>query len=393
MLVPRNVTRSLPLSFTPLHQRKHVLVFYAAQTIEKGEQMSEPICLCYESALEAWRTSRKRVSLANPATATKPSLLIRLLFEGGKDVDSSALPRPTRVTKIPTKIDVAVIEEFREGEPLLAVAPHLAISRRSSRRYIRGAACHLVSGSYPTGSFCRISELALVSSPELTFMQMARMLEFEELVAYGFELCGYYSRTSDNMGFCSCPPVTSVAAIQKYLERLERIRSRRGEGMPWGFAPALKALAYVRDGAASPEEAITTMVLTLPRMVGGYELPAPRLNERVLLGARAARTFGIDSFVCDLSWNGGAQVLEYHGSQHKLRSRRTYDMRKGNVLGSDGRSVIVMDRTILSRQGPMDEIAKSLSLALGVPWRDPTPGIATKQLKLRNRLVRYLDER
>lgn len=355
--------------------------------------MSEGIVLGFESACALWRRVGERVALRNQPDERVSPLLIRLLFDKGTGVDLSDMPQRCRVTRIPANVDAPKLRIFQgelgEGEAVL----HLCVSRRTGRRFVSGAICHLMSGSYPAGSFSRLEDGVLVASPELTFMQMARFLDEDLLVAYGYELCGYFARCHDEPGFCNCPPLTSVSRISEYLGRLEQLREERGEGMPWGLAKARRALSHVRDGAASPEEAVVAMVLTLPKRRGGYGIPRACLNAVVRLGAEAAELFGIDSFVCDLSWNNGSTVLEYQGSQHKLRSRRSYDLRKGNVLVADGRSVIEMDRRMLARREFMDEVAKSVSMALGIRWRSPSPRAATKQLALRNKLIQHLDAR
>lgn len=355
--------------------------------------MAGSVCIGFESAQEAWRLVGRRIARDNPPTNSSSPLLVRLLFETGEPIELAAMPARTRATKIPSRVDVAALSDLRRSEPELAATPQqLCVSARNGRRFVAAADCRLVTGSYPVGSFYRLSGGALLASPELTFLQMARELDFDLLVLYGYELCGYFARTSQDPGFVNCPALTSTARVAEYLDRLEALRRERGEGMPWGLGPARRALRYVRDRAASPEEAVVSMVLTLPCRLGGYGLPPAALNERVRLSAEAARLFGIDSFVCDLSWGGG-RVLEYQGSQHKLRSRRSYDMRKGNVLVADGRSVVEMDRSMLSRQDLMDEVAKSVTRLLGLAWRAPGAKLATRRARLRNKLIAHIDER
>lgn len=355
--------------------------------------MAGSVCIGFESAQEAWRLVGMRVAQDNPpANGTSP-LLVRLLFETGEPVDMGPMPARSRATKIPSRVDVTALSDLRRAEPELAATPRqLCVSSRNGRRFVSAADCRLVTGSYPIGSFYRLSDGALLASPELAFLQMARELDFDLLVLYGHELCGYFARTSQDPGFVNCPPLTSAARIAEYLDRLEALRQERGEGMPWGLGPARRALRHIRDHVASPEEAVVSMVLTLPCRLGGYGLPPAALNERARLSTEAARLFGIDSFVCDLSWDGG-RVLEYQGSQHKIRSRRAYDMRKGNVLAADGRSVVEMDRSMLSRQDLMDEVAKSVTRLLGLTRRAPGAKLATRRARLRNKLIAHIDER
>lgn len=355
--------------------------------------MAGSVCIGFESAQEAWRLVGRRIARDNPPTNCTSPLLVRLLFETGEPIDLASMPARTRVTKIPSRVDVTALSDLRRAEPgLAATQQQLCVSSRNGRRFVSAADCRLVTGGYPIGSIYRLSEGVLIASPELTFLQMARELDFDLLVIYGYELCGYFARAPEDPGFVNCPALTSTLGIGEYLDRLEALRRERGEGMPWGLGPARRALRHIRDHAASPEEAVVSMVLMLPNRLGGYGLPPASLNERVHLSAEVARLFGIDSFVCDLSWGGG-RVLEYQGSQHKLRSRRAYDMRKGNVLAVDGRSVIEMDRSMLSRQDLMDEVAKSVTRLLGLAWRASGTKLATRRARLRNKLIAHIDER
>ena len=136
--------------------------------------MSEGIVLGFESACSLWRRVGERVALRNQPDERVAPLLIRLLFDKGTGVDLSDLPQRCRVTRIPASVDAPKLRIFQgelgEGEAVL----HLCVSRRTGRRFVSGAICHLMSGSYPAGSFSRIEDGVLVASPELTFMQMTR---------------------------------------------------------------------------------------------------------------------------------------------------------------------------------------------------------------------------
>lgn len=354
--------------------------------------MNERLLLGFETAQQVWRTVGRRVASENPPTSARPPLLVRLLFEHGVGVDLGSMPCQTRVSKVPGTIAGSRVAQARLTLVDCPATLDLCVSQQRGRRFIAGATCRLMTGSYPSGSFFELDEGIMVTCPELTFLQMARLLSEELLILYGHELCGYFAHGMGEHGFCNCPALTSVSRIEAYLNRLEELRSDRGEGMPWGLRRARKALAHMRDGAASPEEAVLSMILTMPRRMGGYGLPSAVLNASVRLGAEAAELFGIEEFVCDLSWEGRGLVAEFQGSQHKLRSRRSYDLRKGNVLGADGWTVVEVDRFMLERASLMDEVAKSVTTGLGMRWRQPDAQVATRQVRLRNRLLAFLDE-
>lgn len=354
--------------------------------------MSERLLLGFEAAQQVWRTVGRRVAVDNPPTPTRPPLLVRILFERGAGIELGSMPRRTRASTVPESLDGARAAHVRITLDECPSTLDLCVSRQRGRRFLAGARCHLMTGSYPVGSFFELGEGVMVTCPELTFLQMSRILSEELLILYGHELCGYFAHGMGEHGFCNCPALTTASRIEAFLDRLEALRAERGEGMPWGLRRARAALVHVRDGAASPEEAVLSMVLTMPRHRGGYGLPPATLNASVRLGAEAAELFGIEEFVCDLRWTGHGLVAEFQGSQHKLRSRRSYDLRKGNVLGADGWTVIEVDRAMLERAPLMDEVAKSVSRGLGLRWRQPGARIATCQARLRNRLLRHLDD-
>lgn len=349
--------------------------------------MAGIVCVGFASAQSFWRGVGRSVAAANPTTDEVPPLLVRIFFLGGKGIDLSEVPERTRANSVPSRVETSGVDALRSDHPELGDVIDVCVSAQAARHSVRSTRVHLMTGSYPIGSFRRIGEGAIVAAPELAFLQAASNLDADLLVAYGYEICGFYAREGEGSGsFVNCPALTSTAKIAAYLSRLEEVRRLRGQGLPPGLAKARRALGRVRDRAASPEEAVTSMSLTFPRVLGGFGLPAARLNVCVRLRASTAQLFGIDSFVCDLSWDNGL-VLEFQGSHHKLRSRPTYDRRKGNVLGADGRTLVQLDSAMLGRQDRMEETAKAVGRGLGIRWREPSPTIRTRQMNLRRKLL------
>ena len=349
--------------------------------------MGAGTCIGFESARALWRKIGHDVARDNRADGAPP-LLVRLLLDSGEGLDLSALPARTRVSAAPARVVAHEVSELLGQHQELGGCLDVCVSEQAGRHVAAGATVHLTSGSYPPGSFCRMPDGTLLASPELTFVQLARTLSGDGLLAYGYELCGYYARGAE--GFCSCPKLTSTGRMGRYLERLERLRAARGQGMPPGVKRVRRALGQVLDGAASPEEAIASMVLALPRDRGGFGLPPGCLNRVAPLSSEVARIFGIDSFVCDASWAGRRVAFEYQGWQHKIRSRQTVDLRKGNVLVADGWTLVQANRAMLSSQELMEEVAVTLSRALGVRWEPPDASARTRQLRFRNGLLAEL---
>ena len=355
--------------------------------------MGTTVCVGFESARRFWRSVGREVARANPPAPDCAPLLVRLLFDRGEGVDLGPVPGRSLVTQVPRDFSGAAVARFVGGHLEPGELVDVCVSQQAGRHVAAHARVHLMTGSYPTGSFCRVDDEVLVSSPELTFLQVARSADEDLLVAYGCELCGYYARDDVGAGFVNCAPLTSRKRIGAFLDRLDARRIACGDGPVPGIARARRALCRVCDGAASPEESIVWIVLMSPRRRGGFALPEGRMNVCVRLSRQTAELFGIDLFVCDISWDDGRTVLEYQGSQHKLRARHTFDLRKGNVLAADERTLIKLDRAMLGRQDFMEEVAKSLSKALALRWHAPDARLRTRQARLRNKLLVDLEGR
>lgn len=70
---------------------------------------------------------------------------------------------------------------------------HVLVTEQRRRRSISSVTCHLAEKIPPNG-FTHIEGDIFCSSPELCFLQMARVLPLLQLIKLGFELCGCYAR-------------------------------------------------------------------------------------------------------------------------------------------------------------------------------------------------------
>ena len=107
---------------------------------------------------------------------------------------------------------------------------------------------------------------------------MASEVELDHLIYVGFALCSSFRLDEYAPGGCalrewSDAPLTSVARIRSYLERVPA--GTKGRGV------ALRALEHVRDGARSPYEIGLAMVIGMPLRLGGYALGETVMNPEV----------------------------------------------------------------------------------------------------------------
>ena len=132
----------------------------------------------------------------------------------------------------------------------------------------------------------RLGFSLLVTSPELTFLQIAATEDMRIAAYVGMALCSSYRIDEfESSGLADRAhgdaPLTSVTQIAAYLRRVNGVH---------GVRAAWKALAYVRDGALSPPEGAIGVVAALPYALGGYACRDVSMNRgiRVFAGLDAS---------------------------------------------------------------------------------------------------------
>lgn len=345
--------------------------------------MEPEICLGGKDALRAWREVRRRVNASNAGDPDDPAfrpLLVRMLREPSCQLDLRALPAPVPGAALPEVLTAASIQAACQRGLLSGSAPELLVSSSSARRYVSGARPRVFGYELPEGSLCRLGEGVLIPSPGLMALLLARELGVAELSMLLCELCGFYCLDpSPEQGFLNAPPLTDLGKITGFLDGVESLSKDAGRRPPSGLAKVRRALGLAVECAASPAEATCAMLLSAPRLWGGYGLPKPAMNEFV-------HSEGQD-YVCDLVWPGAKVVLEYQGACHKGDASRARDRQKANRLRAVGCEVFTAGKEDLRSLSRADELAKMLSLALGVPWRQGTDAFRRKQAELRRVLL------
>jgi len=170
-----------------------------------------------------------------------------------------------------------------------------------------GFTAHLWSASVPSGAFLRLADDLFVSSPAFVFLHMARELEPFELAMLGLELCGFYSLPECRVPFVSksideteyeIPAVTTARRIRALCDAAPAAH---------GVERARMVSRWLADCSASPMESIVFLLLTLSRHWGGYAVPAPVFNPKVVV--KTAR--GVESRYPDLYWHDASIDVEY----------------------------------------------------------------------------------
>lgn len=217
--------------------------------------------------------------------------------------------------------------------------------------------CRVLLAPPISGMFCKIADRAYVTSPEMTFVQMANRLDFLDLVRLGMEFCGTYAPCPFSNRFDERQPVTSRNRLMSFCNRASGTR---------GAATVRKALRWVVEGSNSPAETALVLYLCLPVRMGGYGFALPDMNPETPLGVRASKMHGYNTMRCDLHWVEAATVIEYDSDQEHLTSQSAArDAGRRNVLGYKDIAVITVRKPMVASPGQFDNVARQLARRLG----------------------------
>ena len=247
------------------------------------------------------------------------------------------------------------IDDTHRMDVLVPNASHRFRSKRMTR--------HVWNGPLPDGSFYRIADDVVITSPEFSLLLLSKPLAFNELVRLCSETCSRYAAANDDRGFIDRPPITSLRKIARFVGKCSNAS---------GATKLRRALAYSVENARSPMEAAVGIMMSMPARLGGFGLGKPSLNYRINLKGNAAALAGRGYVELDLYYPAHEVALEYDSSQyHAGTERRTSDARRNNVLRSLGLTVInltwdqVRDPFLL--EGAMGQAAKAMGKKLAQP--------------------------
>lgn len=301
--------------------------------------------ISHNSALEYWRSVRTEKRTCRPVSSAKP-----------------LLEKPPTVNLF----DEASAWEFRR--PL-----HVLVESGNTRRRSKDLVCHTKSGSLPAKAVLDTRRGFYVCSPELCFLQSASFLELSKMIELGFELCGTYDASCENLR--SCNPLTTHKKLTTFITRAEGFHGRK---------QALRALQYVSENAASPQETLLVMLLCLPYRLGGYGLEPPSLNYRIDLSTKASTIAGKKYLVCDLYWPRAKVAVEYDSDAfHTGPKRIAQDSERRAALATMGITVITVTRKQLRSSKELHAVAHLLADHVGKPLQYKDPTFTQARLKLR----------
>ena len=261
------------------------------------------------------------------------------------------------------KPTVQTIESVRAltNQPLEPI--HFLVLREH-RTELPHSCCHVALPQTLLDNVVALSDSIACISPELTFHYLCNTMPLASALEIGFELCGCYSLASSPQAdkpFLPRAPLTSPAAILEVIERNPQLRNHRN---------TLKILRYIIPNSGSPMETCLVIVLTLPKRLGGYGLPAPLLNHKVVDSNH--RNGGIsNTYYVDIFWPKYNLAVEYDSdvyhfsdpAQSRRDSERRLNLRRLGIETLSVTSDQVRTTTAL------DKTAEAIASAMGIRLR------------------------
>ena len=270
------------------------------------------------------------------------------------------------------------IPAFDQSQQQLEILTPLEKRARKSKEHI----CRTLAVPPIPGMFCKVGSNAYVTSPEMTFVQMATRLDFISLILLGMEFCGTYAPCPYSNRFDERPPLTTKARLLSFCEKVSGAH---------GSKAAAKAARWIVDNSNSPAESALVLFLCLPVRHGGYGFAYPDMNPTTKLGVRAARMLDYDRMRCDLHWVDERVVIEYDSDQEHLSSQSAYqDARRRNTLGYKNTTVITVRKPMIASPSAFDSVVRQLAKALGRKLRPRDMQFTTTRNELRMALFPWL---
>jgi len=193
-------------------------------------------------------------------------------------------------------------------------------------------------------------------------------------VAVAGELGSDRTRRSHACSF-DLPKAVGAFRLAYYAELMWGCRGRRN---------AKEAMRWVIDNSASRMETVVYLLLCLPKRLGGYGLPKPVLNPKLII----SNPDGTKERYPDLFWTGANIDVEYNSdAEHAGEWARYRDSRREVELVVANVKVLPLTRHQLMDVDGFDAFAQGLRRMLGLRTRPIDAGWEQRRADLRRRLL------
>ena len=226
-----------------------------------------------------------------------------------------------------------------------------------------GLRCHVFGAPVSPGHLIEVAEDLLVVDEAMCFVQAGSWMSEPEQLEYGYEICARYHLNHLSTGdYIEMGQRYTVADLIAYCNEN---RSRQGA------VRAVAVLKRVHDGARSPMETATAIMVVAKRSQGGLGYAKIELNHRV-----------------DVPASGTG--IEYNGSDHLDKQRSALDAERMTVLGALGFRMIVLTGTQFAHQLQLHRAMNAIALAMGLKC-DRSEAFQKRQNDLREFVIRHWD--
>ena len=309
------------------------------------------VCICGPSALEVLRASGRLA----------PELLERPRTSKVCDFDIPPLP-----------LLADDLERFgAKTRPF-----HVLVPDGVHHSHTRKDVCRHVKSKVPAKSLVQLGRGVYVTSPELTFCDLATQPEFDEieLAQVCYELCGTYVLDPDAdswTGYTELPtPLTSREAIARVLGRLGPVR---------GTVVARRAVAAALDRSNSPMETVLASLMTMPRRLGGLGLSGASMNHPIQTSVGPRRV--------DVAFPELKVGFEYKGTRPHSIEATGRDDRRQNKLAGSGVAILNVWYEDLVDGHLFRQFVADATKAMGIRLRISSVAFEGRQRMLRMQLI------
>lgn len=266
----------------------------------------------------------------------------------------------------------------------------------------------------PPGAFMQTEHGFEVASPELTLLNLATSVKPSELLMATYELCGSFAvftpcsraqkqldtaisnklldpnfgwkRVNDANGsptdLWKRDPLADIAGINGFLTKAAGMRGTKR--LRW-------AAERMSGITASPFEAQTSILLSLPRTEGGWGLDIQN-NVRIPLSDEAKKlhdaTCAYADILLETKTDSLGLIVECQGrSVHDSEEAALSDAERATALTSMGYDVIQITYKQIESRTSTDEIAKLIHKKAGLPFHKKSEREITAELELRSSIL------
>ena len=297
-------------------------------------------------------------------------------------------------------------------QEVVGTPTHLLFETRASRSRASFVRPHLADHEAPFGAIVDTPLGIRVSSPLYCLLQMAQTLNDVQLLMAMYELCGSFTvfrpsayveelltegggrldgefawrRVRSSNGaltdLWSRSPLIALDELRRFADQAQGLR---------GSVHFRRAAELVTGVAASPFEAQLSILLALPRRMGGEGLGGFENNARIVLSKDAKRISGLTCCYADLLFektgNKRPLIIECQGKMaHDSYGSAISDSDRATALMQMDFNVMLLTYQQIANRGQFNIVRKLIAREIGTRLREKNAAELVAEQELRRNL-------